>query len=750
MRIVVVALLSCMTVIGVAQKNRSVVSDCITLSGLLAKDYNQIQDLETRRTAIVNDRKTVISIFKSYLPPASASAMFTRSSADIYRSVQDSILKSKIAVNTAKVELENTPTTNATLYATKHAAYLNALNSNNTIIYDKEYRLFQTEFDALIATITRSYNPYLNDVLVLFRQKYSSIHLKGPDNFATGFQIASFQKSIAGSGNAALNFTNAMDGLSRFIIKRLKEELATQVFQRIQTQISSSNYDELRIILPKTTNYLLTITPDQYVSLPNLLKEKINQDLEDLLENIPNVISLPRVSAMVASRPELAFVFQGMTIIKELRQCNNPYEIFYIIENSPLIATWSASTVPIQVDISNAIRFSGLLLRAISIQEGTQTSLVKWADWQNAAKDVNFYKTFLGFVMQQNSTYYNISFSGTTLNSQLIAYHTTLGTALPSNVMIAAIESLLAKSEAYLATVSELQRLRRQGGKIEADTLVTMLNTAVDIVDETAKMVSTVYQQMTGSVMANFNSNFNDYLVHARAAVTMYGYLSKKTYFEASSEALAYLINTSTNPVIAQRRQDMLKLLEFLISIRNSNDPDQFAEAIEKFALPAGSSSIKRKSSFNLAINTYPGLFLSGERLTNVATNKKDTLWAFNSAFTVPIGLSANFGLRERGVFTVFASIIDIGAISSIRFKENESELPEISFKNVLAPGIHLMYGFPNSPFTIGVGVQSGPSLRKILINSTGTPEKVETSSIRAGITLSFDIPIFNIYTRAR
>ena len=187
-----------------------------------------------------------------------------------------------------------------------------------------------------------------------------------------------------------------------------------------------------------------------------------------------------------------------------------------------------------------------------------------------------------------------------------------------------------------------------------------------------------------------FELTFDDYIRQSRQVVSIYNYILGKSYIQAATTAWTSFLTISKYDVPAHTREQVTRITDFLISSSRAEDPDQFASAIENFALPSGSSSIKRKSIFNLSINTYPGVYLSGERLTGISSNKKDTLWAFNTGVAVPIGLAANWGLKNKDVFTIFASVIDIGAFTSFRFKDNNSALPEIDLKNILAPGIHL------------------------------------------------------------
>ena len=86
--------------------------------------------------------------------------------------------------------------------------------------------------------------------------------------------------------------------------------------------------------------------------------------------------------------------------------------------------------------------------------------------------------------------------------------------------------------------------------------------------------------------------------------------------------------------------------------------------------------------------------------------------------------------------------------------------LPETTLKNILAPGVYLIYGIPTWPVSIGIGAQRGPQLREIRINqqlidadgivTQGLENVIESDGWRYGFTLAVDIPIINFYTKSR
>jgi hypothetical protein len=73
--------------------------------------------------------------------------------------------------------------------------------------------------------------------------------------------------------------------------------------------------------------------------------------------------------------------------------------------------------------------------------------------------------------------------------------------------------------------------------------------------------------------------------------------------------------------------------------------------------------------------------------------------------------------------------------------------LPELSFKNVIAPGFYVLYGLKKMPISIGATLQLAPRLR----NYTATQQDIHANmAYRYGVVALVDIPIFNIYNRPK
>ncbi len=106
---------------------------------------------------------------------------------------------------------------------------------------------------------------------------------------------------------------------------------------------------------------------------------------------------------------------------------------------------------------------------------------------------------------------------------------------------------------------------------------------------------------------------------------------------------------------------------------------------------------------------------------------------------------------QSRGSWSLFLSVLDIGAVTAFRIDDDSTEvLPELRLENILAPGLHIVKGFANSPLSWGVGIQAGPMLRTIRGEEGLEPKAIFNNKLnyRLHAFLAVDIPLINFKTR--
>jgi hypothetical protein len=191
------------------------------------------------------------------------------------------------------------------------------------------------------------------------------------------------------------------------------------------------------------------------------------------------------------------------------------------------------------------------------------------------------------------------------------------------------------------------------------------------------------------------------------------------------------------NPIV-------IKVLHLVNDLAVAEDGEDIEEIIERFALPPGSSSIKRESIFDVSLNAYPGLIGGGE----LTWRNKSSYVVGTASFTAPVGLALSWGTEKGYSHGIFLPIIDIGAITRFRFDDDTTStlLTDLRFQDVFSPGLYYSLGFRKSPISLNIGAQYGPELRMIEPDGTGN----FFPSMRFGLGLTVDIPLLKLYTKPR
>jgi len=197
-----------------------------------------------------------------------------------------------------------------------------------------------------------------------------------------------------------------------------------------------------------------------------------------------------------------------------------------------------------------------------------------------------------------------------------------------------------------------------------------------------------------------------------------------------------------------------IKYGAFMAAVADAEKPEDVKAALNAAALPAGSSSIKRQTPFNVSINSYLGFHGGFEKLDGKGWSG---IWGISAPVGVAVSWGSNEQFKEKGSFSIYGSIIDIGAVASFRLKNEVGveNLPEFTLENIIAPGIYAVYGIPKAPISIGFGYQKGPQLRGITTSTQKEGEAaVITSDLANGyrwnLFIAVDIPLFNLYTKSK
>jgi hypothetical protein len=238
------------------------------------------------------------------------------------------------------------------------------------------------------------------------------------------------------------------------------------------------------------------------------------------------------------------------------------------------------------------------------------------------------------------------------------------------------------------------------------------------------------------------------------AFISLVGDVKAKAYPAAVGETISFLQSygnqDSGDPVLSFLKESG----PFIASVATAKSTADAETALQSYSLPAGSYTQKQREAFSVTLNGYFGVTAGAETLLGGLEGTAAARTRAHLGFTAPVGLDFNWGSdlgggkangsNQTGAWSLFVPVLDVGAVASWRLGSSGGQVSSVTWPNIVAPGLYVVWAKKGTPFSIMVGAQYGPELTKI---STGGGNTIERAALQfPSIEFTFDIPIFNLY----
>ncbi len=171
------------------------------------------------------------------------------------------------------------------------------------------------------------------------------------------------------------------------------------------------------------------------------------------------------------------------------------------------------------------------------------------------------------------------------------------------------------------------------------------------------------------------------------------------------------------------------KFALFFTQLSEASDAEEVNTILRAFTLPPVSFGIKREPRRrHLTVSSYLG-FTGGFESKDNGSKKFDNSYFGLSA---PIGLEWSFGFHKTGSFSLLGSILDFGSAVNSQLYDTESNA---RLKDLVNPGVFLVYGLKKLPIAVGAGYYKGKGIR---ISSL--------EEHHFSMFVAFDMPLFVLY----
>ena len=462
------------------------------------------------------------------------------------------------------------------------------------------------------------------------------------------------------------------------------------------------------------------------------------------------------------------------------------YDTMKIAEDSFVIKTTSLSDNVSKIDTTKIDKGTPLIIRSSQTQliPSNDIAWIKFSDFnENILRDTLTLRIYLGLLYEKMD---GISFRYET--NKYISVQQFMKDNSDNIFRLAdLIENFLVLANDVQQSIKDIKNKKDQG--LTNDDYYTYIEKAINVIDYGFKVANTIKEGIINDryiVMARNANNLykNIYTKNYNAAV-MNAYLILEEVLVKSKEAVkdkneVQLANTtdttikknitnSYNATInstmfkkdsiekkSKLVEDILKYGNVMASIIKAENAEDAEAAIDAAVLPAGSSSIKKNTEWNISLNAYIGGYFGK------SSNSTDQIDGNNSTVgvTAPVGIAFSKGLGHYkngspvGSFSLFATIIDVGAIAGYRLNDDSTALDQkVTLGDIFAPGGYLVYGiglpfkgFAYIPLSVGYGWQYGSKL--YYKSDNGKLAVSDKSRWRSNWFIAIDIPLANFWTR--
>lgn len=523
------------------------------------------------------------------------------------------------------------------------------------------------------------------------------------------------------------------DGLAKFLVKRTKQELNMAFFERFQKAIQSDS--RLSTLFPATAQLLGLIGDKifQFDRYLNDLREAFGKDMRVLPSNAK--VFLHDHPNLFGRNPEFALYSDDLLDLAQgIVDRRSPDSLLrFLAFDAAIQQPFRRSELTDSTVINRLLSLAGGMqtLNLISESLRSADTLRVWMPHNlvgNALHDRVTRALYLGLLWHRGV---GIQFGkGITLRAGLtkVKQQTSpivdnIMTIVKSGERIAAAQNQHRNAEAQVGSQAVVPYSTFHEF---ADGLLNMVQAGLRV--RSVFSVDTMGDsRVLGAMYHLDNLNYD---------------VRQGAYISAFNDLMMVLDQVLDSNQLSGFRKPLVRYGRFVATLAEADNSDEVAAALDAIALPPGSARLKKEATFSISLNAYTGVGLGLEKLDR--TKKESTTLALSA----PIGAAFNVGIGKRQSLSLFVPVMDVGALVAFRFKDPEAdELPELSWKNIFAPGLYVVWGpIKKLPFVLGLGAQRGPNLRSI--HDPNFPDIKTDSGWRYGGFLSVDIPIFNLFSR--
>jgi hypothetical protein len=557
-------------------------------------------------------------------------------------------------------------------------------------------------------------NPFFDDFKEGFDEFLNMFNIcepeEEPDKFSPNIDVPLFANSNDATNNMSWQSALLL-GTADFMAQRFKDELVNYAIKQLITNLDDTKLESVKLLFPKTGNYIDNfLKPNQdkgfYYSDLEMLKYHSELDLKDLSYNLPEFIT-----AIDAEKANLLKF--STTVLTNSSKFSNPLDIFN--ELKKLNIYYNPNNISAKPHI---IENEYTNLNNIDIE-----------------KQLYLLNIFVNALRNELESSSDIWIEYSKVNSNYIE----------SNLKIKFFYALLYEQTNNLngfdapLSKEELIRLTKK-----ASSGFEKIEKAYNIADNKESTPDQAeYINMLNAVFESIDS-FNtqdapqlkellDLTLEIQDVVSS----NKKQYIIPNILLIVNELGINYNLF----NREVLNTLVLLIDFTSVESAEGMKNLLSTYALPIGSSSLKRTGKLDISLNGYVGFTAGYETLGSEFDNT-----FYNLGLTAPIGIAISHRYSERRKFissgSIFLGFLDLASLVNNSFDDTVEVESNLSLKQFFVPSLGYYFNVNNSPFSFGL-VGSYHMASRALNDAVTINEELD--SFRFNFSVLVDIPFFTL-----
>jgi len=438
--------------------------------------------------------------------------------------------------------------------------------------------------------------------------------------------------------------TAVLQGTADFMAQRFKDELTNFALNSLITNIKTKDSLKFKILFPKTLNYINNyLDPNKskgfYYSDLNMLRYTAELDLNSIVGRLPEFIDSQsgpkyksnffKLNSEIIDNPEK--FSNPKEIFDELARLNDDYEGYRTIED--LMKIEKSSTT---IQNEKQLYLLDIFVNALK-KEAEEVSEI-WADSSDINPENisgNLTVRFYYALLWEQTKYFGIDFE---------EFEEPKG--FSANELKRLTHKAIGRFDIIEKTYRDFNALKDEPDIADYENLFIPVLETIDsfTTDDTPKL-----KNITPSLLA----------IEQAVANKDYKFVLPNLFYLLSDLKIG-------NKLIDR---EFLNTISLIVNFTLVESAEDMKTLLNTYALPIGSSSLKRTGKTNLSFNGYVGLTLGYEFAGSSIDNN-----FFNLGLTAPIGLSYSHRYDSKCFISsgsIFVGFIDLGSLVNNGFDDS-------------------------------------------------------------------------------